>query len=320
MAHLEKRGDGWRVRVRLRDGSRPSRTFRTKAEAAAWALSVEAGEDDTPTGEHTLRDALRRYASEVAPSHKGERWEVMRCEAIARLPMAATRLCALSPADLAAWRDSRLKQVKPGTVRREFSLLGSVLDIARREWGWIKATPLADVRKPQAPAGRKRRVSQAEVERMKLALGYDGGEPQNASHLTALAFELAIETAMRAGEILSLTWANVRLKAVTLPATKNGDVRDVPLSQRAREIIALLPRESPRVFDLNSGTRDAMFRRARDRAGIENLTFHDSRAEAIWRLSKKLDILELARIIGHRDPRSLMIYYQTSADDLADRL
>ena len=50
------------------------------------------------------------------------------------------------------------------------------------------------------------------------------------------------------------------------------------------------------------------------------LRFHDSRAEAIWRLSKKLDVLELARVIGHRDIKSLLIYYQTDADELADRL
>jgi integrase len=86
------------------------------------------------------------------------------------------------------------------------------------------------------------------------------------------------------------------------------------------EIIALLPREAATVFDVEPGTRDALFRKARDRAQIEDLHFHDSRAEAIWRLSKKLDVLELARIIGHRDVRSLMIYYQTTADELADRL
>lgn len=56
------------------------------------------------------------------------------------------------------------------------------------------------------------------------------------------------------------------------------------------------------------------------RAGIANLTFRDSRAEAIWRLSKKLDVMELARMIGHRDLKSLLIYYQTTAAELADRL
>jgi integrase len=104
-----------------------------------------------------------------------------------------------------------------------------------------------------------------------------------------------------------------------LPVTKNGDSREVPLSLRAREILALLPRTDP-VFGLESAQRDALFRKARDRAKIPNLHFHDSRSEAIWRLSKKLDVMELARVIGHRDLRSLLIYFNASADSLADKL
>jgi integrase len=105
-----------------------------------------------------------------------------------------------------------------------------------------------------------------------------------------------------------------------LPQTKNGDERRVPLSPRARAILAALPRSDGPVFGLDAGTRDVMFRRARDAAQLANLHFHDSRAEAIWRLSKKLDVMELARVIGHRDLKSLMLYYQTDADELADRL
>lgn len=82
----------------------------------------------------------------------------------------------------------------------------------------------------------------------------------------------------------------------------------------------MLSCETATVFDLDSGIRDALFRKVRDRCEIADLHFHDSRAEAIWRLSKKLDVMELARAIGHRDLRSLLIYYQTSADDLADRI
>lgn len=320
MASIEKHGPSWRVRLNpLPDGRRPSKTFRTKAEAVAWLREHEAGTLADPS-EATLAQALRRYAAEVSPTHKGERWEVIRIGALSRYPIASKPIQSLTAADFAALRDERLKQVAPGSVRREMALLGSVLDIARREWGLIRVNPLQDVRKPPSPASRKRRISDAEIARIVLALGYDGGPPKNASHRTALAFEFAIETAMRAGEILGLTWPNVRAKAVTLPATKNGDVRDVPLSPRAREIIALLPKDAPTVFNLEAGTRDTMFRKARDRAGVENLRFHDSRAEAIWRLSKKLPLLDLARVIGHRDLRSLQIYYQINADDLADQL
>jgi hypothetical protein len=74
------------------------------------------------------------------------------------------------------------------------------------------------------------------------------------------------------------------------------------------------------VLDLTEPTRDALFRKIRQRASLEDLHFHDSRAEAIWRLSKKLDVLQLARVIGHRDLKSLLIYYDESASELAKRL
>lgn len=320
MASIEKRSGRWRARLLMPDGSRPSKTFRTRAEAASWAHSVEAGAVGVPLGQHTLRDALRRFARDVAPTHKGERWEVTRCTAMERQPIASVRLADLAPSDLAAWRDDRLRVVSPGSVRREMSLLSSVFAVAQAEWGWLRVSPLRGVKKPMAPASRKRRIDADEISQITMALGYDGGIPENASQRTALAFEFALETAMRASEILGLTWERVRPKSASLPDTKNGDRREVPLSPRAREIVALLPRDAPTLFNLAPATRDALFRRARDRTGIENLRFHDSRAEAIWRLSKKLDVMELARIIGHRDLKSLLIYYQTSADDLADRL
>ena len=63
-----------------------------------------------------------------------------------------------------------------------------------------------------------------------------------------------------------------------------------------------------------------LFRRARDRCGIVDLHFHDSRATALTRLSERLDVLELARMVGHRDLKSLMVYYRKTASQLAYKL
>ncbi len=63
-----------------------------------------------------------------------------------------------------------------------------------------------------------------------------------------------------------------------------------------------------------------IFRRALQLAKIEGLTFHDTRHEAITRLAKKLQILDLARAIGHRDPRSLMVYFNATAEEIAEQL
>ena len=319
MANYERRGKAIRARVYV-NGQRDSRTFRTKAEAVAWATMREADLVGKALPEHTLGDALQRYMREVAPKHRGERWEVLRCKRIARDRIASKRLSALTTADMAAWRDERLQAVSGAATRREMNLFGSVFDVARREWGWLRVSPMADVKKPPVPPSRKRRVTQDEIDRVTLALGYDGGAPRTASQRVALAFLFAIETAMRAGEITGLEWPDVSPKSVRLPLTKNGDERVVPLSVRAREILALLPKDSPVVFNLKPEARDALFRKARDRAQVDDLHFHDARSEAIWRLSKKLDVMELARMIGHRDLKSLLLYYRADANELADRL
>jgi integrase len=319
MASIKPYRNGWRAQVKLKTG-RDSATFRTRKEAAQWALQREAELSGARLPDKSLADALTRYSDEVSPSHKGHRWEVLRLANMAQSPLARLPLAGITGPDVAGWRDARLAEVSAATVAREMTLLRSVFEAARLDWGWIKANPMADVRKPRTPTSRKRRVTADEIERVSLACGLDTLRADTALNRTGLAFLFALETAMRAGEILGMVWPDVAEKSVRLPQTKNGDVRSVPLSLRAREIIALLPRDAPTVFNLHAGTRDALWRQAVARTGIPDLHFHDARAEAIWRLSKKLDVMELARVIGHRNLSSLLLYYQTSADDLADRL
>lgn len=320
MASIYRHGRGWRAQVYVR-GQRDSDTFRTRQEAAQWALQREAELSGTTPAPRTLDAALSRYRDDVSPSHRGYRWEVMRLESMRRHPIASLLLGSLVGPDIAAWRDERLKQVSPATVAREMTLLRAVLEACRVDWGWIKANPMAEVRKPRTPASRKRRITPEEIDRVLIACDLaDGLSARTSLQRVGLAFLFALETAMRAGEIVGMRWPDVAEKSVTLPRTKNGDVRVVPLSKRAREILASLPRTDGPVFGLHPGTRDALWRQAVRTTQIPDLHFHDSRAEAIWRLSRKLDVLELARVIGHRNPASLMLYYNTSPDELADRL
>jgi integrase len=319
MASIYRHGKGWRVQLYVA-GSRESATFPTKQQAAAWAVQREAELSGARLPDKTVGDAMARFAADTSPGRRGGRWEAIRLQSLQRDALARKPLARLTGPDIAAWRDARLQEVAPATVAREMALIRTVLETARKDWGWLRDRPMAEVRVPRSPPSRKRRVSQDEIDRVTLALGVTDTEAATSENRTGLAFLFAVETAMRAGEILGMTWADVRAKAVTLPRTKNGDVRDVPLSPRAREILAALPRDRATCFDVNPGTRDALFRRAVKASQIPDLHFHDSRAEAIWRLSRKLDVLELARVIGHRDPRSLLLYYNTSADDLADRL
>lgn len=320
MAYIEKRVSSkgvvsWRVQIRRR-GTVETRTFRTKARAREWGLEVELGiTDGRPRGKHTLIEAMRRYAEEVSPEKRGGHWEEIRLAALEESVPKVT-LALLDSDALARWRNDRLKEVGPATVRREMNLLQAVCERARVEWKWIKANPFRDVKKPKEPPPRRRGVATEELSKLREAAGAEPG------YLEVLAgFELGIESGMRAGEMWSLGRDQISAHVARLEKTKNGDARDVALSPRAVEIIeGLLADGRPMLFTISNAVRDALFRKLRTLAGIPDLHFHDSRSEAVSRLSKRLPIMELADQIGHRDLSSLLIYYKPSAVDRARRL
>jgi integrase len=239
-------------------------------------------------------------------------------------PVAKMVMQDIGPADLAAWRDRRLKVVQGATVLREIGLLRAIWTRAKMgEWRYVDHDPWPDVIKPQDNPARKVIFQEEQTERIVAALGYAGGTPKDKREQTAVAFLLALETAMRSGEILTLEWKHVHLarRMLHLPKSKNGDARDVPLSRRAVELLeAMSGIDEDKVFTVNAGLRDTYFRQGKTLAQVDGPTFHDARATAITRLAKKLDLLELARMVGHRDPRSLMIYYRESATEIANKL
>lgn len=330
MASIKKLATGWRVQIYVK-GQRDSGMFATKSEAMAWAVDREARlrkmSDTGINTDKTLQDAFDRYHKEVSPTKRGEdrtKWEGNRLMAIAShkidgLALGKRMLADITSDILGKWRDMRLKEVAASTVNRDFALLSNVFTVARKEWKWIAESPTTDVRRPANPEPRDRRISEEEIERLCLALGYDGESVESKSDAVAVAMLFAIETGMRAGEICSLKHGEVRGDVAHLPRTKNGTKRDVPLSPRAIQLLKQLPKAET-YFGITAASLDALFRKAKTRAGIEDLTFHDTRHEAITRLARKLNVLELARMVGHRDLKMLQIYYNETAAEIAKKL
>jgi integrase len=138
---------------------------------------------------------------------------------------------------------------------------------------------------------------------------------------------LAIETAMRRGEMLDLQWQHVDLVRCVahLPLTKNGDARDIPLSRRAVAVLKGLRaekgRDLERVFPVTGNSIRLAFEHLRVRAQMDDFRFHDLRHEGISRLfEKKLNIAEVSAISGHKELRMLMRYTHLRAEDLVGRL
>jgi hypothetical protein len=106
-----------------------------------------------------------------------------------------------------------------------------------------------------------------------------------------------------------------------LPLTKNGSYRDVPLSPVAQRLIERMRGwDDALVFGLSSQTLDALFRRARDRAGLSGFTFHDARHTAATRMARQLHVLELCKVFGWRRMDQALTYFNESPQALAHKL
>lgn len=326
MASILPHKRGWRAQVYV-GGVRGSASFRTKREAEAWASQRETAlreqAEASPGDRTTLGDVLDRYAAEVSPSKRGARWEILRLGLMKRDPTlpVTTPVASVTPEHIAAWRTHRLGQVAASSVLRELGLLSSVMEHARREWRLLPSNPVRDVRRPRAPDHRNVLISLSQTRAMCRALGYrSDGRITEVRQAVAVAFLLALRTGMRAGELCGLTWDRVKGNYCILAVTKTKP-RNVPLVHQARRLIERMRGwDEKMVLGLHPASLDAMFRKYRQRAGLEGFTFHDSRHTAATRIAQKIDVLTLCKIFGWANTSQALTYFNQTASQIADRL
>lgn len=329
MSYIRKRGARWRAEIQRGD-VRLSETFATKAAAAAWALREEAAIEAGRAGKYpakTLADALDRYERDVSAHKRGARWESLRLDLFRRgWPALCGRvLHTITTADLVEWRDERMRQVSAASVLREIALLRNVWTTAAREWLWCpEPTPWRALKMPAGPVPRDRRMGWREIRQIVRWLGYRTGRPPSTTmEAVAWALLLSLRTGMRAGEVLQLSAETVDLErrvAVlkTHKTVERDGARRVPLTRHAVRLLTVL---GGKALQVSSASLDALFRKARDSLLIQDLHFHDARAEALTILARRVDVMTLARISGHRDIRILQrTYYRETAEQIAARL
>ena len=322
MGSIRKRNNKFQAQVRREGVSPVSKTFSKKKDAIVWVRGLEARIDAGET--HvvapkaiTLGDLFKRYSEEITPLKKGRDPELRRLKRLLRDNISSTPLSKLSGPKLVTFRDRRMGDGIRAT-QYDLVLIRHCLNIARKEWGVsLPSNPVNDIRVPNGIRHRERRLEEGEYEKLKVAA-------ESCRNLLLWpVIEFALATAMRRSEILSLEWSNIDLGngIATLPNTKNGKHRRVPLSPSALETLKQLPHKADQAFK----TTDYAIRQGWDRlvrrAGIENLKFHDLRHEAISLLFEHgLNLPEVSLISGHRDPRMLFRYTHLRADDIKDKL
>lgn len=326
MATFRFRANRWQARVRRLGTPEQTKSFLSRQDAERWARSVEVEIDKgsyiSPSGAQrtTLGDLIQRYIKEVLPSMKGAKDDEIRLRAIGRRSMGKLALSNLTPELLGRHRDARLQEVCANTVIREFAYLSSVINHARREWGIHMENPVTKVRRPSSPPGRNRILTPAQKASLLESVRPKGRQSIWVEPIVVLA----LETAMRRGELLALAWQDIDLQKQTaqLHTSKNGERRCVPLSRLAVHTLAQLPRHiSGKVFPITAYALAAAFKRATIRCGLADLRFHDLRHMAVTELSKRLpNLVELSAVTGHRSLRMLQRYYHPNPAELAVKL
>ncbi len=325
----------FQLRIRRKGVPLQCITFDSFDEAEQARLQVEANlsvsivRDYAIASRTTLRALLERYLEEVVPAHKGADIERTRIRRLLRdEAFVDKKLAALVTEDLQDFITDRLTEVAPATVDRELDLISQTLRYADDVWKIAPVeSPFKGLRHPKYFNERDRRLLPSEEAALLDAARAD----ENA--FVEPAIILALETAMRRGELLKLTAADVcfERRCVLARDTKNGRNRRVPLTRRAIEVFTAL------IAAQDDGTRDeqrpllaltpnalkkAFFNRVIPKSGVQDFHFHDLRHEAISRLAEsgRFQLIELQAISGHRDMRMLQRYTHLCAGNLANKM
>ena len=220
-----KSGASWIAEVCI-DRQRKSRSFKSKDDASDWIREQERGGLlDT----HNLHDALEKYRPMIEKL-KGRQPALSRLNSLkSRLPNLP--LEAFDYKAFERWREKRFEEVGGNSLNREAGMLKIILELCVT-WNWLHKSPLKTIPREKDKPPRQRGIAQWEIDRVCEELK----KSKYRDQLIAL-FLLAIETGARLSELTGLTWDRVKEEYFSLMDTKNDTPRDVPLSQKARDIV-----------------------------------------------------------------------------------
>jgi len=311
MAYIQKLkvSGRWQAQIQ-RNGIRSSKSFDTKREAQAWAIEQESkAKRSKAGGNKTFGDAVERYKEDVSSKKDGAPWELLRLDAMCAHFGSDADLLEIDTPQIAQWRDTRLKTVTASTVVRESNLLRNLFNLARREWKWIDHAPFDGVKLPKENAPRHQVWTWKLIKRVLRA--------QRVGKTAEMqrAFHIALRTGMRLSEVLAAPANFDAQRRVVTIKTKTDPMAKIPIGRIAAKLI------SASTFTVGPNEGSTLFSKLCRELLIDGLTFHDTRGTALTHLSRKVDVLTLAKISRHKDLSLLSnVYYRATAEQIAVKI
>ena len=288
---------------------------RLKTEAREGRLVPREKKRIFPTVREVVTERSSRFSGRQGTNEKRyATWWIER--------IGDKRVNDLTPSDLRKIlneaRDSH--DLSPQTINHFFGHLRAALNEAFRD-GKIDRSPMQGFSLLATPRGRLRFLTEGEEQRLK--------ETMSPEHFRLVRF--AILTGLRREEQFSLTWSNIDLsnRVLTIPRSKNGGTRHVPLSDEAIEILKTIrtetrvmsawcfPSQNPMTHIDPQNFYRRVYLPALEKSGIKDATWHMLRHTCASRLVMAgVDIRTVQEILGHKTLAMTTRYSHLSGDHL----
>jgi integrase len=241
----------------------------------------------------------------------------------------------ISPSGVSAYKvHLRKKGLASATINLYRGFLRHAFKKAVMEWEWVRENPVEKVPGERVRNARDRWLTLDEEKTLIDACviyATGKGNVMTAHYWLQEIVIFALNTGMRQGEILSLSWPDVDLfkRTATVVRSKNGEKRTIPLNRKAFAVLKAKARgrniTEGYVFASDVGTKILArnlhrgFCAARKRTNIENFRFHDLRHTFATRLVQAgVDLYKVARLLGHKDIKMTQRYAHHYPESLRD--
>jgi integrase len=276
--------------------------------AGGQDIAAERKDERRKGGIPTLKAFVQgEYGDWIKAHHKSTGHTLHRLERV--LPWQDKRLDRITVRMVEAWQTKRAKDgVAPSTIQRDIATLNSLLSKAV-SWGHLDGHPLKSMQRIKRPDNTViRYLDKGEEERLLTAL-----RVKTTPDYLRVMVVLAMNTGLRRGELLKLSWSSVDLKrkilTVTAASAKSSKTRHVPLNSKALDVLKAWRKKgsSGAVFGLTDVKKS--WATLLDLAEIENFRFHDLRHHFASKLAMAgIDLNTIRELLGHSDIRMTLRY------------
>jgi len=324
-----KRGKRWYYYIKI-NGARQRGAIpeaRTKYQAEQAEIRIRNEIFEGRFGVRETNKTLREFVDETFLPWSKENKRSWRNDVSRINPIQAffgrRKLKDISPFLVEKYKSERGKSVTvrgnvraKATVNRELQLLSRIFTLAMRNKE-VRSNPCAEVEQFKGEVRRNRYLLPGEEERLMAELS------GRRSHLQIIV-SIALNTGMRRGEILRLRKQDVDFHRglIHVTQTKTDEDRDVPMNDMLMNELmahcANLPTDYLFVWPRTGKPIDEIktsFTRACEKAGIEDLRFHDLRHTAATRMAEAgVDPFTIAEILGHKNITTTARYSHATAN------